>query len=117
MFFICSHFTNLKFNKKCSYELYWGNIVFTPNIVQKDISSTFFVDAKLPFVWNHIVEEKKPFKKGDFYLGFYTSELKESWKQENIEKAANMIKDMARCAVKVNVCYPFEVVVEIKQEE
>ena len=58
----------IKFNKKCSYELYWGNIVFTPNIVQKDISSTFFVDAKLPFVWNHIVEEKKPFKKGDFYL-------------------------------------------------
>lgn len=42
---------------------------------------------------------------------------KESWKQENIDKAANMIKDMARCAVKVNVCYPFEVVVEIKQEE
>ena len=34
-----------------------------------------------------------------------------------IDKAANMIKDMARCAVKVNVCYPFEVVVEIRQEE
>lgn len=58
----------IRFNKSCSYELYWGNIVFTPNIVQKDISSTFFVEAKLPFVWNYIVEEKKPFKKGDFYL-------------------------------------------------
>ena len=56
-------------------------------------------------------------EKGDYYLDFHTSELKESWKQENIDKAANMIKDMTRCAVKVNVCYPFEVVVEIKQEE
>jgi hypothetical protein len=57
----------IKFNKKCSYELYWGNIVFTPNIVQKDISSIFFVEAKVPFVWNQLIREKKPFKKSETY--------------------------------------------------
>ena len=57
----------IKYDKGCSFELYWGNIVFTPNIVHKDISSTFFVEAKLPFVWNHLIEEKKPFKKGEIY--------------------------------------------------
>ena len=51
-------------------------------------------------------------EKGDYYLGFHTSELKESWKQENIDKAANMIKDMTKCTVKVKVCYPLEIIVK-----
>lgn len=58
----------IHFNKNCSIELYWGNIIFTPNVVQKDISSTFSVEVKLPFIWNNLIKEKKPFKKGEFYL-------------------------------------------------
>ena len=57
----------IRFDRTCSMELYWGNIVFTPNIVQKDISPTFFVEVRVPFLWNHLIEEKKPFKKGEFY--------------------------------------------------
>ena len=57
----------IRYGLGLSLELYFGNIVFTPNIVQKDISSTFLVEVKLPFKWSHIIEEKKPFRKTEFY--------------------------------------------------
>ena len=106
----------------------YSGVIFECAIPERDVNSIIkqveteistYLGTSIRVQLNKAYENKTDLgvEKGDFYLGFYTSELKESWKQENIEKAANMIKDMARCAVKVTVCYPFEVVAEIKQEE
>lgn len=80
--------------------------------VEAEISQ--FLGTSISIQLNKAYENKTELgvKKGDYYLQFSTNELQESWKKEMIYKAANMIKDMTRRSVKVDVCYPFEVVVE-----
>ncbi len=49
-------------------ELYLNNSAFAVNTLKNNICSKFFVEVKLPFKWNHLVEEKKPFNKTENYL-------------------------------------------------
>lgn len=51
-----------------SVGLYFGNVIFSPNIVQKDISSKIVVSIDVPYNWSNLIEDKKAFKKTENYI-------------------------------------------------
>ena len=50
-----------------SVSLYVGNSKFSPNIVQNGLFSKFYVKIEVPNNWSKLIEEKRDFKKSEYY--------------------------------------------------
>ena len=50
-----------------SVSLYIGNSKFSPNTVQNGLFSKFYVKIEVPNNWSKLIEEKRDFKKSEYY--------------------------------------------------
>lgn len=50
-----------------SVRLYIGNSKFSPNIIQNGLFSKFYVKIEVPNNWSKLIEEKRDFKKSEYY--------------------------------------------------